>query len=98
MIVGNTWQLNHFTWWQRGGRFVDHCNETFQFSLQRFKGVVRARILKHVAHQITKHHLVVRFFGARFQKFGGFFAIRGQQEGDCDKISLERQAHFENLR
>ena len=93
MIVGSTWQLNHFTWWQRGGRFVDHCNETFQFSLQRFKGVVRARILKHVAHQITKHHVVVRF-GARF---GRFVTIRGQREEDYEKIGFERQAHFENL-
>ena len=72
--------------------FVDHCNETFQFSLQHFNGVVCVRILKQVTHQITNHHLVVRF-GARFRGVVG--AIHGQDEENCKEIYLDRQTHFE---
>ena len=45
-----------FTWWQSRWRFVDHCNETFQFSLQHFNGVVCVRILKQVTHDNTSDY------------------------------------------
>ena len=86
-------ETNHFTWWKSRRRFVDHWNEIFQFSLQHFNGVVCVRVLKQVTHQITNHHLVVRF-GAGFGGVVG--AIHDQDEKNCKEINLDRQAHFEN--
>ena len=54
-------------------------------------GVVRAGILQEVTHQVANHHLVVRLCTG----FGRFGAIRGHYEKNPEKISLERQAHFE---